>query len=533
MEWIPNQPLFFYDTEAIDCDTDESEFVQIIDNTDDSQFQLSVEPCISAQQFLPNPQFATSTGWDLQSNWSFGVNTLCATNSGSLIETTTIIPEGYWKITLNVASITGSIVVNLDGNDLATITSTGQFDVYGFVGISGANLTLVPFGLVSVCFTTIEMYPILTNLIVPIYDQEGVYQTNISYNNEPDFFVFSDDTVTVTIDWSNLGISNGCYYLCLLDPCQNTNGQNYPATIINSGFTGSRDGWEGGGLWVYGTNDIVGTYAGVDNSNDINQPTVFNSFNTTFCIDINVTSISGEFAVYFGENLVQSITTPGVHRVCGIPSANFILRIVMVSGTATLNSVSPVIIQPEDYVCNASSKLLKIGDYSNNCTLLINACNNENGLGFNFNGSGFSPRLRLPAKLKNAKYLNERSVYEDSRGKKSSYYFSGRKQKTLAIDLIPEYLHDFLALSLGFDNFYVNGIPYFVDDDEYQVIYPENFDNIGGVLINISEKTQNIKNTFCSDSENVCTLPPNYLLRVGKTNEYIVQTDGSKILISA
>ena len=101
----------------------------------------------------------------------------------------------------------------------------------------------------------------------------------------------------------------------------------------------------------------------------------------------------------------------------------------------------------------------------------------------------------------------------------------------MAIDLQPEYIHDFLSLAIGFDNFYINGDAYFVEDSEYNITYPDVYDNVGAVRLVVSEKVQNVKNVFCSDTENVCTLPPNSLLQTNLQYR-IVQTNGSKILIN-
>ena len=55
-EYIENQPVFLGTTNT--CSND-SEFVynQLVDVTDTTQFQLRIEPCISAEQIIVNPIF--------------------------------------------------------------------------------------------------------------------------------------------------------------------------------------------------------------------------------------------------------------------------------------------------------------------------------------------------------------------------------------------------------------------------------------------------------------------------------------------
>lgn len=533
MEWIKNQPVFFGQDNI--CHKEEKTFLQIVDNTDKTQFQLRVSPCVSAIQELINPDFnnsqGSSPGWEAFANWSIGGGKMCAVQATNYSQTIDTIPEGYWKIILTVESCRGSISVLLDGEKIGVIDSIGTFELYGFTGSGGGYLTLNPDFPTDACFTSIQAFVILTNLIVPVYTKDGVYVTEISYNEDPEYFQFVDDSVTVSIDWAELGVSNGCFYLCLLDPCVNKNGQNYPAKILNQAFTGSIANWDVNGLWVYGTNDVTGTFAGIDNANSLSQDDVFVSFSNQFCIRVHVTAITGSLDVYFGGTKVSTITTTGNHQICGIPSVNFSLYFILTSGTVTISSVTPLEVDTADYVCDATSKLMRLGDYSNDCTLMINMCNNENGLGFVFENSGFTPRIRLKAKLKKPTWKTERSIYDDSRGKRSTYYGLNRKQYILAIDLQPEYIHDFLAQALIVDNFYINNVPYFVEDDEYNIEYSEIHDFIGQVKIVVSEKTQNIKNKNCSDQENICTLPPNYLLQ-GNLDFYIVQTDGHKIIIN-
>ena len=152
------------------------------------------------------------------------------------------------------------------------------------------------------------------------------------------------------------------------------------------------------------------------------------------------------------------------------------------------------------------SNTFSVQDYSNSCTLLINACNNSDAMGFVFSGSTFSPRIRVEAKLRQAKYETDVLRYTNSAGKKSNYNYSSRKQKNLAIELQPEYVHDFLRLLLGFDNVFIDNVAYVVDDDEYNVLYVPELDTYGSVSILVSQQTQNVKNTLCSDTQINCNL---------------------------
>jgi len=529
MEWIPNQPVYFGGEDL--CNADEVQFVQIIDNTDKTQVQFKIDAC----QFAPNindfPQFESS----IFSNWSN--NGSCGNQSLGTAYFTKSFGEGYYKFVIDVASIDCVLNVNFDLTQIGTITSTGVHTFFAYCTPIDGQFSFYVSTEGSVCLNTFDAFEVLTNAILAIYDADGNWVDDIRYDSNPEYFSFVEDSMTITIDWAEREISNGCYYLCFLDPCENTNGQNYMANIRDGEFQEDiNENWYVDGNAFQSGNSVV--FSGVYPDGLLLQNNVFISYTSSITIQINIVSLDGTLDVYYGSYIV-GVNTPvatfttgdtGIKTITGIPNGSFDLAIIG-TGECVIDYVGAVNVIPDNYVCDLTSPLMRLGDYTNDCTLLINACNNENGLGFNFSNSGFTPRLRLPAKLKGATYLNERSVYEDSAGKKSTYYFKRRKRKVLAIDLQPEYIHDFLSLAIGFDNFFINGAPYFVEDSEYNITYPDVYDNVGAVRLVVSEKVQNVKNVFCSDTENVCTLPPNSLLQTN-LNFRIVQTNGSKILIN-
>lgn len=537
-EYIENQPVFLGTTNT--CSND-SEFVynQLVDVTDTTQFQLRIEPCISAEQIIVNPNFETDSDWSLGDNVGIAGGQLCWTGetisgtSGSYANSTSVFEQNkYYKISITVVSIVGTLDVYIESVFLGSISSVGTHDFYGFADtlLSTGYLVICPqTDGATACLSNVTSFEILTEFRIVLYDSNGVYNTDFTYSGNPKYFTFSKDTVTISIDWSELGITSGCYYFCVLDPCENTNGQNYPAVITNPTFTGSATGWQLGLDWSYSANTVIGTFG---MSNTLAQTDVFSSYSNSYSITVEITAgTSIDLDVYFGETLVDTLTSIGTHTVTGIPYGNGSLSFVMQGGSnITITSVIPVEIAKQDYVCNMTSNMFKIADYSSDCTLLVNACNNEDGMGFVFEGSGFSPQVRLNAKLKEPKYSNERLTYTDSVGKKINYYFKGRKGKYLCVDLEPEYILDFLWTLFGYDNVYIDGIAYTVDDDEFSPTYV--LDNVGSVRFLVSKKTQDVKNINCSSEENNCVIGENYLLQADDNSSFVTQTNGDYILIN-
>lgn len=542
-EYIENQPVFLGTTNT--CSND-SEFVynQLVDVTDTTQFQLRIEPCISAEQIIVNPNFETDSDWTLGDNVGIADGQLCWTGetisgtSGSYANSTSIFEQDkYYKISVTVDSIVGTLDVYIESELLGSISSVGTHDFYGFANtlLSTGYMIICPqTDGTTACISNVTSFEILTNFIVGVLDTSDTEIARISYSDDPTYFTFSKDTVTISIDWSELGITSGCHYLCVADPCVNSSGQNYPADITNGTFTGSATGWTYGSKWSYSTNKMVASYsAGNRVDFELYQDNVFNNYTSEYCVSFKCTdgSGSGDLDVYFGETLVSSVSVVGgvTYTVTGIPYGNFTLKFVLTSGSFAIDNVVECS-SGNDLVCDFSSNIFKIADYSNDCTLLLNACNNEDGMGFVFEGSGFSPQVRLKSKLKEPKYSNERLTYTDSVGKKINYYFKGRKGKYLCVDLEPEYILDFLWTLFGYDNVYIDSIAYTVDDDEFSPTYV--LDNVGSVRFLVSKKTQDVKNVNCSSEDNNCVIGENYLLQADDNSSFVTQTNGDYILIN-
>jgi len=527
MKAIANQPVNFIN--EILCNSCDEDIPQLSDNTDTVQVQFNIDNCGSIQM-MQNFIDHQSNDWVLEDGWAISGGLLCLSGIEPQTAYQTIpastFPAGLYVFTIIVSSYSGigtpvKVGNNTDGFDtIGTIDGVGTFNFYYTLVIASNILFPNVFIFVpgeqgeSMCISSVTAYNILTDAKIAVYTEAGTYVTQITYVENPALFVFYQNSLTVTIKWSTLPvpIANGCYYLCFLDPCLNTGGQNYIANIVNPNIVCAESpfGWalEGSAGCTNGKIVFDGTDYGF-----IYQPNVFANY-ANQCIDIGIVSSTGNIVVSFGTAVVATIpatATPILVKVCGVPVGNLSLTIAVANTTiATIELVYPSYITPEDsmifdpafYTCNLQSNNFKIGNYTNACTLLISAYNNENGLGFVFanfmTGLLFNPKIRLEAKIKGLKYPAERSVLEDSLGAKNVYYFAGRKAKTLAIDLQPEYVHDFLRLLIGFDNWYIDGVVYFVEDDEYSVNISDVHDSVGSVKLLVSTRTQNVKNFNCS-----------------------------------
>lgn len=549
----PNQPVIF--SESVDlCSTDTDYYVQIVDRTDKTQFQIGLTICNGQSQLLPDPNFYDPPQYTLGDNWSIANNVLCKTSGNTITGFSTIYQldsaGGYYQTTVIVDSIGNGSTFNVyfGSTFVGSINSTGVHVFYGFpTGGTGAQPLIINASNATdtICISSLTVFQILTNYGVTININDVKY--TIFPTDDVNYFTFAEDTLTVTIDWNEYApAGSSCAVICVLDPCYNTNGQNYPPLINNSQFTGGASYWTLGSSWTYGGNAVTGVHSGVVVNDTISQDNVFVNYTSTYSVTVYVTASTGSIKIYFGTALVDTLNGVGTFIVTGTPTDNLSISIEAFTGTTTVDRIRATTILLTDYVCDYTSNQFRIDDYSCACpeTLLINACNDENGMGFVFDGSGFSPRLRLQGKLKHSKYGSDRIQEEDSNGTVRPIYYRRRKSKTLVADLLPEYIHDFLSTLSGYDRFYINGVEYVVDDDEYNVSYDDSQDNVGSVSLVVSEKTQLIRNVNCNAIENSCALPQlgdnceasipdlNYLLEENGVNQYITLENGELIILN-
>jgi len=99
------------------------------------------------------------------------------------------------------------------------------------------------------------------------------------------------------------------------------------------------------------------------------------------------------------------------------------------------------------------------------CTVLVAACGDSDQFNFGFNSTGFKPSIRLEGIYRGSNYPTTKNSYEFSNGNKNTTYMRTRKAKSFLFGA-PEYVLDFAALWLGFDNVYIDGVAKYCEDEE-------------------------------------------------------------------
>ncbi len=535
IEYIRNQPVFFGEQDE-DCFCEVNPYAQLINLGDVTQFQLKLNTCFDSYNIVQNGDFADTSDWTYSFPWlivSGSAHHVPDPNiAGGLLQNILAIGKLY-QATITVAGMTaGTVSVYIGNTAHLDITTDGT---YTFTGISDTvTFQIYATGNFDGTVDDVFVYEIDNRFMFAIYDSSDNFVTKISYQDNPDLFVIDKETITVSIDWETLGITDfGCCYICVLDPCVNTNSQN---GIKNGDFTNDY-GWEndpypiftiisGKAEMTIGGGSPYGSYL----NNTLSSFGTGLSYSVTYTIS---EMDNGTMRLSIGGALGIERTTNGTFTetiVCGAGDVFAIIGSKITTDTAfyKVDNISTILLN-NDYTCNMRSNDFKIGSFD--CTLRINACNDEDGIGFNFESSGFSPSIRLTGALINAQYKIKRNAEFDSKGQGNVLYGNRRKTKKLIIENQPEYIHDFLSTLLIFDRFYIGNTAYFSEDEEYQVVYNDHEVNYGNSRIEISEKTQLVRNLNIGNEEANCVIGENFW--IDESGNFIIDGgDGGKTIIN-
>jgi hypothetical protein len=547
---IPNQPVSFEDTtDSCKCTTT-LKYNQLVNFGDVTQFQVKLEACNDAEQLIPDSGFdgEPNVSWILPSDYTIAFSQLCRgdTTGTSCAEAdlSVISTPGVYQVTLVVAS--GSAYFNLQGTDFSyTSEEVGEginvFTFFFYDDDATLSVCLSP----NSCISSIEMKRIYAPRVsvfaedgtwIHTFNGEDINQNTIS--NPEGEFTFAEDTMTFSLNWDSLEVSEGCYNICLIDPCDTTNGQNLENLVSCPNFSEECFDAE---WFADGTNFSISfitqglLYQSANDDGFLSLQSNNTPLVEGICYDASFTIMQGETYPYYAEARLVTESFAGTWQSAwGTYTESFTaqagehifieVRSLVNPGPDTEHNMAisniTCNVADECLECAYDSNMFKLG--SHECTHLINVCNNDNGMGFVFNNSGFSPRIRLYSKYVKATYKAERDSFENSYGRKSVQYFKRRKARLLKVDTAPEYVHDFLSTLMGYDHLWIASVEYFVIDEEYNPIYNELDDEFASVEINIEEKIQLVQNVNCGDNGNICVLTAQGYLADPLDPEYVL-----------
>ncbi len=511
----PNQPIIFNVPET--C-ASQSDYIQIIDKTDETQIQCIIQPCANAVQIVEFPDFSViplSDYWYSEGFTQTKFSTICK-DAGvwALVEQNNVFVAGnIYQVAVTISELFGEVGVYNGSLLIGTIKNNGT-SYFTFTAENPFIKIWITNSNYEVCIHSIEAREINQSFLVAIRNNDtDAIEESFTIASNPERFVFSKDTITISIPWQDYPNLSGCYYISVDDACTNTCGQlgilnasedfidNYPAS---AGL--SQSGWE---LSGNGTIVITGGVARITAS----AGEVLTLTNKTFqvcagktyqvCHDISVTNGSIYYTLGDADSTTVSVTevrclaniTPSV-------SGDFVIHLTAGAGAMTIdwNYITLSLVN-SDYEFQYDSVPFKLGTFD--CSLLVNISNNNDAFGFVFENSFFAPRIRIDGTLKNAKYSGERKVQTTADGRKQVYHGLQRKIKEFATEGQPEYVLDFLGLIPIADHLFISGTEYHSEDDEINITYPNGLQDFGQMILLVSEKQQTRENRNIGNPSNI------------------------------
>ena len=500
-EILSHQPIIF-DQEA-DCWLEASDLKVLAQNDDVTQFQMKLAPCMSDVELLTSGNFSEASDWTLNAGWKIVNGVAChSLGVGSTMSQVAAIGDGvYVRIQFTLDISQGSCTVTY-GSYQENFTASGTYERY-FTADSAAIIYFYASGSSAVCVSNASAYTINTNFEVYVVDEDGT--TQHTYTSADAELHFAGGYLTASIDWTDIAVPEGCYTLQVFDPCPCSQGG-----IIPLDFRSGVQNWTVGTNWTFsgnGSADFSGSTSSESNLDHVLCA------DTTYTVTYTLKYLTGngEFRVRLGSTLGTLRTADGIYTEdITANSTGFFMRGSSSGGAATF-SIQEMSIEIADKTATYVSNVVKYQEEFTCRTLALALCNDSDGLGFGFVGTGFRPLMRISASLNRSSYPMKSEAYDNSQGRLSVYYARSRKARELGFDGV-ELMHDFAHLFSMADHFYIDDTEYAVEDREYPTVSWGEFDDAGGVSIAVSVKTQLIENRRLSSASVGCTPDGNEIL---------------------
>lgn len=343
---------------------------------------------------------------------------------------------------------------------------------------------------------------------------------------DADYYQIVDNTLTVGFNLDNHDALSGCYRIGYADECDNSCSQ----FRINNGLFAEDTGWTliNGASISTSPPELNLLVGGVGLPRATSQ-TLFCE-NKTYNVEISVTKITGgQIAVRIGNSAILLINSIGTYSQ-NLTSTSGTELYIELSGVATneadIDYIEVKFADTEPYVIDGYSNVLSIGEYSSCKYVKLEGCNGNDSFNFKFEGSGFIPGIRLEKRFFRPQYNSDVEVYRDSEGNFKTNYADIEKIKTLRLEQQPEYVFDFLSVLVYFDNFYVDGVTYVLNETDFPSIEWDDANENGNINLELKRKQGLLRKVNCQDIDADC-LPTVF---GGDENDFLLQNEDRFVL---
>lgn len=515
---IPNQPIIFTSSTAVDCPGCGGDYKQLVDFNDQIFFQVESTPC----QIVQMEPFETDLyQWTSESGKICGNGILAGSYSQNLY-----IEYDYtlFSVTFTILNIDeGAIDVKMFGSSTYTLTLPGTYTLYF------NNPTIIDFVYVQLIFesastfkgcfdpTSIKVEGVASanQIKVGIVDAVTLETIDVITTTK----TVKDNKITVAFDLTDVEVNEGCYRLAIADFCENTCSQFRVDNPLFNLFSGSLYRWTNtvGPETTFEASQNLVCFS-TDGSDGEGELVSSNELceGKFYYISIFVENVSNT-AIYaqIGDNSEQfTLGATGYQTVgilAGAPSISNGMKLVLYFqntgtglGEACITRVD-VQIDDNDIQWNQYSDIINIGDFNDECKYFkIEGCNAEDQFNLAFGGSSFLPAIRLEGRKFRAQYQTEVNNFRFASGRYQTTYVDREKKWTFAFGRLPEYVLDFLSTIFYYDNCYVNGDLYYAIDGEFPDVEYNDADDLGAIAIDLALKSSKVRKTICSNTDADC-----------------------------
>lgn len=303
---------------------------------------------------------------------------------------------------------------------------------------------------------------------------------------DDNYYTVSGDHYTYTLDFDALGITEGCYVLCVYEA------ENI---VTNGTFNTNLSGWTHDDSW--GWSDGGAAYVPESGLDPLEQADLFTIGETyTITFTINNLEESGDSGVRIDSIAgTPEYTESGTYTVTGVAIAVDLIFTPYEDpgGVAdfTLDNIAAYSMPDNPIVC---SPCINVQETQPECLLLVTAENDSNAL--NFVWSGLTLKARINAKFSKVEYDEDSEDLDDNGGDHIRTYFDGKKNRNFQIDPAPIFIHDFLFMCKGVDTFKISGVEYVIID-KYPSITWNKGETEGTAELKVRKKNYKLNKTNC------------------------------------
>lgn len=432
---------------------------------------------------------------------------LSTTSTGSFLQQASLTVGSTYRVTFDIISVSqdvegdqvriligGVAVLTLDETDIIAKTYT----VFGFAATNVFRLETDGGMVVTIDNIKIDL---LYDNTFKIKDCEN---DAIQYSSVSGDILYSEtlNQLKMSVDWSNVTCP-GCYYIQVT--------QEVPAAerlerITDKNFNNA-GAWNVGAGWTVGGGEAILSSGG--GAGNLTQTSLAIDFKKSVSYNINmvVDHTSGDFDVKLYSGGIEildlgNFSTSGNFNTStgALLSDCDEIRLEPSAGAQNLTvlQLSALMdLTPVDFSYRTDCYQL---DDSHDCTIKLNGTNLDNAFGIDFIGLGYAPFVRVKGELMTPIFEGDKENEEDSAGISKTLYFKSEEKKNLFLYSLPNYLHSFIRLLIGYDTFQVDDVDYISIDSTYA---PE-AERLLGKLDDLSSVTTELRlqddlneNKFC------------------------------------